>query len=310
MIVGNSEEMLKLMQMVKKVALNKTTVLIGGESGTGKQLIARAIHNMSERNDKPLIQVNCTTLSEQLLESDLFGHERGAFTGAHQMKKGRVELAHKGTLFLDEIGDLSPKIQAKLLHFLEQGEFERVGGMRSMQVNARVIAATNKNLEQEVKENRFREDLYYRLNVVKLTLPPLRKRIKDIPLLLDHFLKKFSLELNKKVPRMNNSALQKLRNYNWPGNIREFENTIERVVVLASDNVITEDLLPDSITSRCEEIIDAGLQLDEAILKFKRQFIRKTMDLTNNNQTKAAEILNIQRTYLSRLIKEMNLKEN
>jgi len=305
MIVGTSPEMFEIMKTAKKAAVSRSTVLIGGESGTGKQLLARAIHAMSERNDRAFIQVNCTTLSDELLESDLFGHERGAFTGAHQMKKGRVELAHRGTLFLDEIGDISSKIQAKLLHFLEQGEFERVGGMNPMKVDARVIVATNKNLEREVAGNRFREDLFYRLNVVKLELPPLRTRIKDIPLLTDHFLDKFCRELNKPKLKIGNRVLQRLREYNWPGNIRELENTIERAVVLVSGSEITEDLLPEQTAVDCLGNVEAGLHLDEAVLKFKQSYIHKTLEMTNNNQTKAAQILDIQRTYLNRLIREM-----
>ena len=308
MFIGESKEMKRVMEMAHRVAAGKTTVLVGGESGTGKQLLSRAIHDMSDRSDKPFVQVNCTTLSEHLLESDLFGHERGAFTGAHQMKKGRVEMAHRGTLFLDEIGDLTPSIQAKLLHFLEQNEFERVGGMNPMKVDVRVIAATNKNLKDEVKEGKFREDLYFRLNVVNLTLPPLRKRAEDIKLLAQYFLANFNRILQKKVKKINSEALNIMKKYHWPGNIRELENVIERAIVLTPEDVITPDLLPMQLTSESEKPLKVGLHMDEAILKFKHQFITRTLKFTNYNQTEAAILLDIQRTYLNRLIKELNIK--
>lgn len=308
MFIGESKEMKRVMEMAHRVAAGKTTVLVGGESGTGKQLLSRAIHDMSDRSDKPFVQVNCTTLSEHLLESDLFGHERGAFTGAHQMKKGRVEMAHRGTLFLDEIGDLTPSIQAKLLHFLEQNEFERVGGMSPMKVDVRVIAATNKNLKDEVKEGKFREDLYFRLNVVNLTLPPLRKRAEDIKLLAQYFLANFNRILQKKVKKINSEALNIMKKYHWPGNIRELENVIERAIVLTPEDVITPDLLPMQLTSESEKPLKVGLHMDEAILKFKHQFITRTLKFTNYNQTEAAILLDIQRTYLNRLIKELNIK--
>ena len=308
MVIGESAEMKKVMEMAQRVAQSKTTVLVGGESGTGKQLLARAIHTMSDRKDKPFIQVNCTTLSEQLLESDLFGHEKGAFTGAHQMKKGRVELAHRGTLFLDEIGDLTPSIQAKLLHFLEHSEFERVGGVKTMKVDVRLIVATNKNLEEEVKEDLFREDLYYRLNVVSLILPPLRERANDIPILTHHFLSKFNQALKKKTMTINPEAMDMIKCYQWPGNIRELENALERAMVLAPGNEITSDLLPSQLTQMPEEKIAVGLHLDEALLRFKQQFIYKTLHFANNNQTRAAKLLDIQRTYLNRLIKELKIK--
>jgi len=308
MFIGESTEMKDVMEMAHRVAPGKTTILVGGESGTGKQLLSRAIHTMSDRKDKPFVQVNCTTLSEQLLESDLFGHEKGAFTGAHQMKKGRVEMAHGGTLFLDEIGDLTPSIQAKLLHFLEQNEFERVGGMKPLKVDVRVIVATNKDLVREVKEGNFREDLYFRLNVVSLILPPLRKRVNDITLLAHYFLNRFNRVLQKKVKTIDPAALDKMKNYHWPGNIRELENAIERAVVLAPEQVITPDLLPLQLNQESEDSLIVGLQMDEAILKFKHEFITRTLQFTNYNQTEAAKLLDIQRTYLNRLIKELKIK--
>ena len=308
MIVGESREMKKVMEMVQQVAKSKTTLLIGGESGTGKQLLARAIYSSSDRNNRPFIQVNCTTLSEQLLESDLFGHEKGAFTGAVKEKKGRFELADRGTIFLDEISDLSPTIQAKLLHVLEYGEFQRVGGVDNLKADVRIIAASNKVLEKEVKEERFREDLFYRLNVVTIQLPPLRERPEDIPILADHFLKKHALAMKKNIETIVPEAMAILKGYSWPGNIRELENAVERAVVLASGNEVKPDFLPPLTERRSEEEITIGTPLEEAQLQFKKQFIAKTLRFTNNSQTQAAELLNIQRTYLNRLIKELEVQ--
>ncbi len=309
LIIGESARMKQILEMARRVAVTNATVLIEGESGTGKQVMAQTIHAMSERRDKPFVQVNCTTLSEQLLESDLFGHEKGAFTGAHQAKKGRVELADGGTLFLDEIGDLAPSLQAKLLHFLEHGKFEHVGGMKTLSVDTRVIAATNKTLAQEVKEGRFRGDLFFRLNVVSLTLPPLRERAEDIPLLANHFLARFGQQMRKPAASFSSRTMEILQKYSWPGNVRELANAVERAVVLALEHEITPDLLPPLLAEKSPEEITAGMPLDEALLKFKKQFIVKTLELTDGNQSKAADILNIQRTYLSKLIKELGLKE-
>jgi len=308
LIIGASDKMKQMLDIAKRVAVTNATVLIEGESGTGKQVMAQTLHAMSERRDKPFVQVNCTTLSEQLLESDLFGHEKGAFTGAQQMKKGRVELAGGGTLFLDEIGDLAPALQAKFLHFLEYGKFERVGGMKTLSVDTRVIAATNKTLAKEVKEGRFRGDLFFRLNVVSLTLPPLRERAEDIPLLANHFLARFNHQMRKHLAVFSPQAMTMLQSYHWPGNVRELQNAIERAVVLALTNEITPDLLPPLVADKSPEEISTGMPLDEAMLKFKKQFIAKTLETTGENQSKAAQILNIQRSYLGRLIKELGLK--
>jgi len=225
------------------------------------------------------------------------------------MNKGRVELADGGTLFLDEIGDLSPSIQAKLLHFLEHGEFERVGGMKTLSVDARVIAATNKNLEKEVKASRFRSDLFYRLNVVSLTLPRLREHPEDIPLLANYFLERYNRVTRKQITTFAAAAMAMLQKYHWPGNVRELENAVERAVVLASGAEITPDLLPPQLAEKPQDEIAAGMPLDKAMLQFKKQFIAKTLELTGGNQSQAAQILSIQRTYLSRLIKELELKE-
>lgn len=307
MIVGKSEQMSRVMEMAQKVARSKTTVLIGGESGTGKQLMARAIHAMSDRKNKSFIQVNCTTLSEQLLESDLFGHEKGAFTGAIKLKKGRFELADKGTIFLDEIGDLPLSLQAKFLHVLEYGEFQRVGGLATLNADVRIITATNKDLQTEAENGNFREDLYYRLNVVKIHLPALRERPGDIPIFADHFLKKHCQSMGKNICKISSETMEILKSHSWHGNIRELENVIERAVVLTSNNEITPDLLPPLSQKKNGEDIEIGISLELALQKFKTKFIANTLKLTNNNQTKAAELLQIQRTYLNRLIKELDI---
>lgn len=307
MVIGKGKDMQKIMELVKKVSPSKTSILIQSESGTGKQLLARTIHNLSNRSNQPFIQVTCTTLSEQLLESDLFGHEKGAFTGAVKQKKGRFELADKGTIFLDEIGDLSPAIQAKLLHVLEYGEFQRLGGTATLQLDVRIIAATNKDLSHQINEGNFREDLYYRLNVMPIRLPTLKERIRDIPILTEHFLKKNCQKMQKKITEISPAALDILKKYSWPGNIRELKNVIERAVVLTTGHTLTPDVLPPLIGKKSMDEIDVGLPLEEAQLKFKKQFIAKTLQFTNKSQTKAAEMLRIQRTYLNRLIKEMDI---
>jgi len=307
MIAGESTAMKKVMEMVRQIAKSDSTVLLGGESGTGKQLLAWAIYSMSSRKNRPFIQVNCTTLSEQLLESDLFGHEKGAFTGASKQKMGRFELAHRGTLFLDEIGDLPPVIQAKLLHVLEYGEFQRVGGVDTKQVNVRIIAATNRDLQVQVREGHFREDLFYRLNVVKILLPPLRERKEDIPVLAEHFLKKHNQAMQKRMKTFAPGTLERIMSYSWPGNIRELENVIERAVVLATGDTLNSDLLPPLVDDASPGEINVGVPLEKAQMDFKKQYIIKTLQFTDNNQTKAAEILKIQRTYLNRLIKELGI---
>ncbi len=307
MVWGESSEMKKIKELVQKVAHTKSTIMIQGESGTGKQVLARAIHNLSPRKDRPFVYVNCVALSEQLLESDLFGHEKGAFTGAYQRKKGRLETAHTGTVFLDEIGDISPVIQTKFLHFLESGEFERVGGTQTLSVDTKIIAATNQDLNQRVKEKGFREDLFFRLNVISITLPPLRKRKEDVPALTSHFLQKFNQEMKKRITSIEPNTMEIFLTYNWPGNIRELQNVLERAVVLAPGNTFTPDLLPPQLSQKAKEEISPGIPLDEALKKFKIEFISQTLSLTNNNQSKAAKLLGIQRTYLNRLIKELGI---
>jgi len=307
MITGKSPLMKKIMDTAHKVAKSKTTVLIGGESGTGKQLLARSIHNLSDRRHAPFMQVTCTTLSEQLMESDLFGHEKGAFTGAVKLKKGRFELADEGSIFLDEIGDLSPSIQAKLLHVLEYGEYQRVGGVHTLKADVRIIAATNKDLKKETEEGRFREDLFYRLNVMPMKLPALRERVEDLPVFVQHFIEKHSVAMQKNIQKMDADAMNILKGYPWPGNIRELENTIQRAVVLAQENTLTADLFTWLSEEDTADQISVGLSLDEAVHQFKKTFISRTLQSTGGNQTKAAKMLDIQRTYLNRLVKELEI---
>jgi DNA-binding NtrC family response regulator len=307
MVWGEGTEMKKIRELASKVAEAKSTILIQGESGTGKQVLARAIHNLSPRKSKPFVYVNCVALSEQLLESDLFGHEKGAFTGAYQRKKGRLETAHTGTVFLDEIGDITPVIQTKFLHFLESGEFERVGGTQPLKVDVRIIAATNRDLTQRVEEKKFREDLFFRLNVITVTLPPLRKRKEDIPVLADHFLRKFKQEMQRRIDSIDPAALEIFSGHSWPGNIRELQNVLERAVVLATSDTITPDLLPPQLGQRGKQDISPGIPLEDAIKRFKREFISQTLSLTQNNQSQAARILGIQRTYLNKLIKDLEI---
>ena len=308
MIVGESHSIKHVMNLAQKVAPGKTTVLIQGESGTGKQLLSRAIHGLSDRRDQPFVQVNCTTLTENLLESDLFGHAKGAFTSAVKSKKGRFELADTGTVFLDEIGDLSMSIQAKLLQVIEYGEYIRIGEVETRKTDVRIIAATNKNLEKLVETGAFREDLFYRLKVMKLELPPLRDRMDDLHVFAEYFLKKHARSMGKSVSSYHPETLEQLQSYSWPGNIRELENVIERAVVLAADHIITPDLLPPLDTGSHSREIVVGKSLEDAASIFKQQYIEKTLKITQYNQTQAAKILKINRSYLNRLVKEYDLQ--
>lgn len=251
-IIGDSKPMQEIFRMIDRVADSRASVLVRGESGTGKELIARAVHYNSCRSHNPFVAVACVALSEQLLESELFGHEKGSFTGAVAQKPGRFEMAHTGTLFLDEIGDIPGQVQMKLLRVIQERELERVGGLKTVKVDVRLVTATNQDLEKEVKEGRFREDLYYRLQVVQIFLPPLRERADDIPLLVEHFIEKYNKENGKSIKYAGPEALDLMMKYRWPGNIRQLENTIERAVVLADPDaqLITADLLPVSITAQ------------------------------------------------------------
>ena len=300
-MIGTSADMRRLLELIKKVAPSRASVLITGESGVGKELVADALHSLSGRREKSFVKVHCAALSETLLESELFGHEKGAFTGAESMKKGRFELAHGGTIFLDEIGEINQTTQIKLLRVLQERTFERVGGEETIEVDVRVVAATNRNIEEEVKAGRFREDLYYRLNVVRLQVPPLRERKDDIPLLMDSFLKRFSEENSKSILGFENRARQALYRYDWPGNIRELQNCIESAVVMCSGKEISIEDLPPTISRFSGEgsiSIPMGLSLDDA----EKIIIKENLAFNNGNKTKTAEILGIERKTLAKKI--------
>lgn len=307
MVVGKSPQMNRALDVAKKAAVSKSTMLLLGESGTGKEIFARAIHNWSDRKEKPFIAINCVGLSKELLGSQLFGHEKGAFTGAIELKKGKMELAHGGTVFLDEVGDISTELQTKLLRFLQEREFERVGGTQPIRVDVRIIAATNRDLNSAVREGHFREDLYYRLNVVPLTLPPLRERREDIPALANYFLRRSALETKKAFTGITEEALQRLRAYGWPGNVRELANVIENAVVMGQGPELTAHDLPGKVGSTVPEILQDGFSYHKAIDDYRREVIERTLAQTQGNRAEAAKILGLQRTYLARLIKALGI---
>ncbi len=305
-IIGKGPRMQDLFALIRKVAKSNTTVLIEGESGTGKELIARAIHTNSQRSKGPFVAVPCAALPESLLESELFGHEKGAFTGAIATRKGSFELADKGTLFLDEVGDMSLKIQANFLRVLEQREFRRVGGTNLIKVDVRVISATNQDLNKLIKNGKFREDLYYRLNVVSVNPPPLRKRKEDIPLLVEHFLKKYSIENKKDVKWIHEDALKLLIQYDWPGNVRELENVIERAVVLTKEDFISSDELPPFV--RTAEKEEFKMAADSQLHEVEKEHILRVLKANDGNIKKSANILGIDRTTLYNKIKKYKIK--
>ena len=313
-IVGESRVMEDILALVKRVAGSRATVLITGESGTGKELIARAIHQCSNRAAKSCISVNCGALTETLLESELFGHERGAFTHAVAMRKGRFELADGGTLFMDEVAEMSQGLQVKLLRVLQEMEFERVGGTRTIKVDVRVVAASNRDLKEEVEAGRFREDLFYRLNVVHLHLPPLRQRQEDIPLLAAHFIKKYVQENLRDKTRITPEALQVLIHYAWPGNVRELENVMERAVILCSHNVISPQDLPAELAPAPAEprldvdrFIPLNTPLPEALDAIEEQMIRRALEKSGQVQVRAAELLGITKSLLQYKLKKYHL---
>jgi DNA-binding NtrC family response regulator len=306
MVVGQSPQMSRALDVAKKAAASRSTVLLLGESGTGKEIFARAIHNWSDRSNKPFVAINCVGLSKALLESELFGHEKGAFTGALQVKKGKIELAQGGTVFLDEVGDISTELQTKLLRFLQEREFERVGGTTPISVDVRIIAATNRDLNSAVREGQFREDLYYRLNVIPLTLPPLREREEDIPGLANYFLGRFAAETKKNFTRISEEAMQKLTAYEWPGNVRELANVVESAVVLGQGPELMPHHLPTKIVSAMPNG-GGRFSYHGAVDDYRRELIVKTLAQTQGNRAAAAKILGLQRTYLSRLIKTLKV---
>jgi two-component system NtrC family response regulator len=313
-IIGKSKAIRDVFDTIQKVAPANASVLIEGESGTGKELVAKAIHFNSPRRDQPFVAVNCSALAEGLLESELFGHEKGAFTGAVSSKKGRFELAHGGTLFLDEIGELSANLQVKLLRVLQEKVFERVGGVRPITVDIRVIAATNKNLKEEMRAGRFREDLYYRLDVVHIVIPPLRERGEDIRLLVDHFIAKYAGERKQSAPvkGVTQDVDRLFYEYNWPGNVRELENVIERAMILCPTDIISERDLPREFRSSLDNAlhldgIPAGAGLYETLEMVEKMLIQRALRIADNVQAHAAEILGIGKSGLNQKIKKYNL---
>ena len=305
-IVGESKAIQKCIAMAEKVADSKASVLLTGESGTGKELFAHLVHDRSQRQNKPFVSVSCGALPASILERELFGHEKGAFTGADSQKIGLFEAANTGTLFLDEIGEMPLDMQVKLLRVIQEESFIRLGGTETIKVDVRLITATNLNLDKEVQEGKFRQDLFYRINVIKITLPPLREKLEDIPDLLTFFIKKHSPE-NQPIKKPGKGLISHLMSYAWPGNIRELENSVERSIVLTDD----DELLPEAFpfeTSQAPIELNVGSTLKQASDLFRRTFISNTLKSTSGNRTKAAQILDVQRSYLSRLIKELEIK--
>jgi DNA-binding NtrC family response regulator len=310
-IVSQSQKMEEVINIAARVADSKATVLITGENGTGKEVLAKAIHYLSSRKEKPFVAINVPALTETLLESELFGHERGAFTGADKMKKGRFEIADGGTLFLDEVGDIPQSIQVKLLRVLQEHQFERVGGTEKIEVDVRIIAATNKDLEQKIKDGTFREDLYYRLNVVSVKIPPLRERKEDILPMIEGFIDKYCKENNKEKLEISKEAVDALMKYNYPGNVRELENIIERAVVLTRGKVITLNDLPMNIKGFKEERSLGSLEegtLTDQVEALEKQLIFDALQQSNGNQTKAGKLLGLTERNLRYKLKKYNIK--
>jgi Nif-specific regulatory protein len=327
LVAGESRGMQEVVETARTAAAARSTVLLLGESGVGKEVLARSIHRWSPRASGPFVAVNCVALTPELLESELFGHERGAFTGAVAQKKGKFELADGGTIFLDEIGDLAGNLQAKLLRVLQEREFQRVGGTKDVRCDVRVIAATNRDLHAAIRDGSFREDLYYRLNVVSVTIPPLRERSEELATLVDFFLERYRRETNRPPLRLSDAALELLRRYRWPGNVRELENAIERAVVLSSEDLLEERMFPPEIREGApgprgersasgasgssgdgDGEIDAALALGDAVDLFKQARIRQALDATGGNQTRAAEQLGMRQSNLSRLMRSLGMK--
>ncbi len=318
-IIGNSPAVKRIHELTAKVACCQSTVLILGESGTGKELVAKLIHRRSDRADRPFVPVNCGAIPADLLESELFGHEKGAFTNAIVTRIGRFELADGGTMLLDEIGEMPPMLQVKLLRVLQERAFERVGGTKTINVDVRIIAATNQNLEAAVKEGRFREDLFYRLNVIPLEIPPLRDRAEDIPLLCRFFIDKYSRRFGKNSINISGEAFRLFASYTWPGNVRELENTIERLLVLVDSDIVTPSDLPEKMTGRqIPELPDiaedddnnpfvSGIDLNEALEGYEKRLILHALELHSRVKSRAAKYLNINRTTLIEKMKRLKL---
>jgi two-component system response regulator GlrR len=306
-IVGNSPAIHQVLQQIRRVAQNDSTVYISGESGTGKELVAQAIHTVSKRGDQPFIVINCAAIPENLIENELFGHVKGAYTGAHESTKGLFTQAHGGTLFFDEIGEIPLSLQGKLLRVLQEKEFHPLGGSRAVKVNARIIVATNRTLEEEVANKSFREDLYYRIHVIPLHIPPLRERREDIPLLVSHFLEKYSQILENDVKKIMPEVMQRFMLYDWPGNVRELENVMEYAVAMTSQDIITQDCIPPLGSKHISPQVDRKI-LKEAKEDFEKGYIKQVLTLTKGNISKAAQLLGIFRADLYHLIKKYELK--
>ncbi|RMF94113.1 MAG: sigma-54-dependent Fis family transcriptional regulator [Candidatus Schekmanbacteria bacterium] len=319
-IIGNSKEIKNVLELIKKVSKTNSTVLIYGESGTGKELVARAIHENSQRANQPFESINCGALTETLLESELFGHEKGAFTDAIRTQQGLFEIADGGTLFLDEIGETSQSTQVKLLRVLQEMEIKRVGGNKRIKVDVRIVSATNKDLKKLVQEGKFREDLFYRVNVFPITVPPLRKRLDDIPDLVEYFIKKCSKENGRKAPNLHPDTLSLMKQYSWPGNIRELENVIERLLILCPDNEITPNYLPEEIKNpnlskniyevselQLPEINPQGINLEEIMMNIEKRYLLKALENTGGKKTKAAELLNLSFRSFRYLLNKYNI---
>ncbi len=311
-MIGESAAIEELKAQISIAAPTSGWVLITGENGTGKELVARAVHTHSHRRDKPFIEVNCAAIPEDLIESELFGHEKGAFTGATALRKGKFDLAHEGTLFLDEIGDMSLKTQAKVLRILQEKKFERVGGQRTIEVDVRVIAATNKDLEEEIQRGNFREDLYYRLNVLPFHVPPLRERQEDIPHLASHFLKYFCAKEGREIKNLTPGAIDVLRHYAWPGNVRELKNIIERLVIMTPESLITERHLPASLRARKAAHRLPGTTepgtYREAREEFEREYLVQKLEENDWNISRTAEVIEVERSNLHRKIKSYGIE--
>jgi DNA-binding NtrC family response regulator len=311
-ILGESKAIKNILEMIEKVAPLDTRVLITGENGSGKELVARAIHQNSLRNDKPFVEVNCAAIPNELIESELFGHEKGSFTGAVQKRIGRFELANEGTLFLDEIGDMSHQTQAKVLRAIEDGKIERVGGGKKIEVNVRIIAATNKNLKEEIEKENFREDLFHRLNVIPIKIPPLRERLEDIPILIEHFAGDISNKHKKGPVKFNSDAIQFLKSLTWSGNVRELRNIVERIIIIVDKSEIDKkdiEFLFAPGQASMDDIIDGSNSFQEFKEKAERVFILKQLNINNWNISKTAEMLEIQRSHLYNKMKKYEIEK-
>lgn len=315
-IIGRTEKMQKVFNMIEKVSDSDSTIMIYGESGTGKELVAKAIHQSSYRRNKPFVSINCGAIPENLLESELFGHVKGAFTGATASKQGKFALADKGTIFLDEIGDMSHDLQVKILRILEEREVEQIGGNKSIKIDVRIIAATHRDLEKEVEKGNFRQDLFYRLHVIPLTLPPLRERNSDIPYIIDHFFTMFNRKKNIDITRISENAMAMMSQYPWPGNVRELRNMVERLMVLKGEGEIVSQDLPESLKREKSgevfpkiEMTQDGICLNTAVSEFEKALIFKSLEKTKWVKNKAAKLLHLNRTTLVEKIKRYQLQQ-